>query len=70
MAGFLLLGWLSSRLGWEPGPMTEHKGGAQGKAKAHKHEIKLTLEPDDMAALDALDAGGRIGPDPETFAVA
>ena len=47
MAGFLLLGWLSSRLGWEPGPMTEHEGGAQGKAKAHKHEIKLALEPDD-----------------------
>ena len=27
--------------------MTEHEGGAQGKAKAHKHEIKLALEPDD-----------------------
>ena len=54
MAGLLLLGWLSSRLGWEPGPMTEHDGGAQGKAKAHKHEIKLALEPDDTMTAPGL----------------
>ena len=54
MAGLLLLGWLASRLGWEPGPMTEHKGGAQGKAKAHKHEIKLVLEPDDTMTAPGL----------------
>ena len=54
MAGLLLLGWLSSRLGWEPGPMTEHEGGAQGKAKARKHEIKLALEPDDTMTAPGL----------------
>ncbi len=54
MAGLLLLGWLSSRLGWEPGPMTEHGGGAQGKAKAHKHEIKLALEPDETMTAPGL----------------
>ncbi len=46
MAGLLLLGWLASRLGWEPGVMTEHSGGARGLAKAHRHEIKLMLEAD------------------------
>ncbi|HEX5910895.1 MAG TPA: glucose-6-phosphate dehydrogenase assembly protein OpcA, partial [Thermoleophilaceae bacterium] len=54
MAGYLLLGWLSSRLGWEPGAMTEHAGGAQGKAKAHKHEIKLALEPDETMTTPGL----------------
>ncbi len=54
MAGLLLLGWLSSRLGWEPGQMTEHKGGAQGKAKARKHEIKLALEPDETMTAPGL----------------
>ena len=34
--------------------MTEHKGGAQGKAKARKHEIKLTLEPDDTMTAPGL----------------
>jgi hypothetical protein len=54
MAGYLLLGWLASRLGWEPGPMTEHKNGAQGKAKTRKHEIKLTLEPDESMTTPGL----------------
>jgi len=50
----LLLGWLSSRLGWEPGQLTEHKNGATGKAKSHKHEIKLALEPDDTMTSPGL----------------
>ena len=54
MAGLLLLGWLCSRLGWDPGPMTEHKDGAQGKAKNRKHEIKLTLEPDETMTTPGL----------------
>lgn len=60
MAGLLLLGWLSSRLGWEPGPMTEHKDGATGKAKAHRHEIKMALEPDETMTTPGL-AGITIG---------
>ena len=54
MAGYLLLGWLASRLGWEPGPMTEHKDGAAGKAKARKHEIKLALEADQSMTTPGL----------------
>lgn len=54
MAGLLLLGWLSSRLGWQPGPMTQHASGASGVARAHRHEIKLALEPDDTMTTPGL----------------
>ncbi len=54
MAGLLLLGWLASRLGWEPGALVEHDGHARGKAKAHRHEIKLALEPDQTMTTPGL----------------
>jgi len=41
---------------------TRRAGLAENLAASH-----LTLTPDDVTALAALDAGGRIGPDPATF---
>jgi len=46
MAGLLLLGWMSSRLGWSPSRLTEHGGATSGSARAHRQDIKLRLDPD------------------------
>jgi glucose-6-phosphate dehydrogenase assembly protein OpcA len=44
-AGLLFCGWLSSRLGWEPGPVTQGRDRRSGFAHARKQDIKLTLTP-------------------------
>lgn len=54
IAGLLLFGWLSSRLGWKPGKVTAHGGAMRGSAKAHRHEIALTLDPDDTMPAPGL----------------
>src|SRR3954447_3979486 len=49
-AGALLFcGWLSSRLGWEPGAMSQASGRWSGFAHTRRQDIKLTLEPVDMS---------------------
>jgi glucose-6-phosphate dehydrogenase assembly protein OpcA len=42
-AGLLFLGWLSSRLGWEPGTLMRVNGSVSGKAHARRQDVKLTL---------------------------
>ncbi len=54
IAGLLLFGWLSSRLGWKPGRVTAHGGAMRGSATAHRQEIKLSLEPDETMTTPGL----------------
>ncbi|MFL5896414.1 MAG: glucose-6-phosphate dehydrogenase assembly protein OpcA [Thermoleophilaceae bacterium] len=44
VAGLLLLGWLSCRLGWEPSELIRRNGTFHGTAHARRQDIKLTLE--------------------------
>jgi len=45
LSGVLMLGWLASRLGWEPGSLVEEGGRRHGRARAGKLEVALQLEP-------------------------
>ncbi len=45
LSGVLMLGWLASRLGWEPGSLVEESGRRHGRARAGKLEVSLQLEP-------------------------
>src|SRR3954447_25835330 len=47
-SGLLFCGWLSSRLGWEPGQMSQARGRWSGFAHTRRQDIKLKLEPVDM----------------------
>jgi glucose-6-phosphate dehydrogenase assembly protein OpcA len=46
VAGVLFFGWLSSRLGWEPGSLVSANGNLHGKAHGRRQDVELTLEPD------------------------
>ena len=49
VSALLLVGWMSSRLGWRPERLTRHGGLLRGRARAHRGEVELRLEPvDDM----------------------
>ena len=48
VAGLLLLGWLSSRLGWKPSPLVRHGCGRAGSASDGREDIKLELQPVDQ----------------------
>ena len=60
VAGLLLLGWLSVRLGWDPGSLVQRGGDSgrvtlEGRARAgRKAEVKLVLEPDPTMPLPGL----------------
>ncbi len=43
VAGMLLLGWLSCRLGWEPGELTRHDGVYMGTAHSKRQDVKIKL---------------------------
>jgi glucose-6-phosphate dehydrogenase assembly protein OpcA len=45
VSGVLMLGWLASRLGWQPGSLVEENGRHHGRARAGKLEVALDLEP-------------------------
>lgn len=45
IAAVLLIGWLASRLGWEPGPLLAREHALHGHARAHRQEIALCLAP-------------------------
>ena len=49
-AAALFCGWLASRLGWEPGALSQGRGRWNGFAHTRKQDIKLTLQPVDMNA--------------------
>ena len=49
-SGLLFCGWLSSRLGWEPGPLSQARGRWSGHAHTRRQDIKLTLTPVEMSS--------------------
>jgi glucose-6-phosphate dehydrogenase assembly protein OpcA len=49
-SGLLFCGWLASRLGWEPGALSQARGRWNGHAHTRRQDIKLTLQPVDMNA--------------------
>jgi glucose-6-phosphate dehydrogenase assembly protein OpcA len=63
--GLLLIGWLASRLDWEPSTLMSRNGSLAGKAHARRQDIDLLLEtePDQsipgLAGLTLETASGR-----------
>jgi glucose-6-phosphate dehydrogenase assembly protein OpcA len=53
-AGLLLLGWLASRLGWEPGSLVSHDGSTICRARGGREEVELRLEPDEEQSAPGL----------------
>ena len=49
-SGLLFCGWLASRLGWDPGAVTQGRGRWTGSAHTRRQDIKLTLQPVDMSS--------------------
>ena len=54
VAGALFLGWLASRLGWEPAKMARRRDELHGRARARRQEIALTLTPDAQQSAPGL----------------
>jgi len=44
VAAMLLIGWLASRLDWQPGPLIAHGAALTGTARASRQEVNLRLE--------------------------
>ena len=44
-AALLFVGWLSSRLGWQPSDLVRHDGALTGKAHTRRQDVALRLEP-------------------------
>jgi len=60
ISALLLLGWLASRLGWEPGAIIHQNGSMIARARAKRGEVKLRLEPDARQDVPGL-AGITVG---------
>jgi glucose-6-phosphate dehydrogenase assembly protein OpcA len=64
-AALLLIGWLSSRLGWQPSKLIARNGGLAGKAHARRQDVELRIEPEagqtvrGLAGLTLETASGR-----------
>jgi glucose-6-phosphate dehydrogenase assembly protein OpcA len=54
VAGLLFVGWLASRLGWEPGALVSADGSLRGWAHTRRHDIELTLESDPHLSVPGL----------------
>jgi len=54
VAGLLFLGWLSRRLGWEPGSMVAQGGAMHGSAHGRRQDVKLRLEPEEAMSAPGL----------------
>ena len=55
ISGVLLLGWLASRLGWQPGPMMQRNGDLVARARAKRHEVRVSLESEPKLNVPGLD---------------
>jgi len=49
-SGLLFCGWLASRLGWEPGALSQARGRWSGTAHTRRQDIKLSLQPVEMSS--------------------
>ncbi len=52
--GLLFLGWLASRLGWEPGRLVAQDGSHYGRARGPRQEVSLRLEPEQRQSAPGL----------------
>jgi glucose-6-phosphate dehydrogenase assembly protein OpcA len=53
-AGLLLIGWLASRLDWEPSKLIARNGTLAGKAHARRQDVELCLEPEPAQSVRGL----------------
>jgi glucose-6-phosphate dehydrogenase assembly protein OpcA len=53
-AALLLIGWLSSRLGWQPSKMIPRNGSLAGKAHGKRQDVDLCLEPEPRQSVRGL----------------
>jgi glucose-6-phosphate dehydrogenase assembly protein OpcA len=49
-SALLFCGWLASRLGWEPGALSQARGRYSGHAHTRRQDIRVRLEPVDLNA--------------------
>src|SRR3954464_7875957 len=54
IAGLLLVGWLSSRLGWKPSPLVARKNALEGTLHARRQDIHVRLEADNKQSVRGL----------------
>jgi glucose-6-phosphate dehydrogenase assembly protein OpcA len=54
VAGMLLLGWLSTRLGWSPDKLIMGGGTQRTRARCSRGEVELVLEPDERLNVPGL----------------
>jgi glucose-6-phosphate dehydrogenase assembly protein OpcA len=59
VAGLLFLGWLASRLDWQPESLMSAGGSLKGRAKARRQDVDLELVPDGRMSVPGL-AGIKI----------
>ncbi|HEX8073756.1 MAG TPA: glucose-6-phosphate dehydrogenase assembly protein OpcA [Thermoleophilaceae bacterium] len=60
VSGLLFLGWLASRLDWDPGALVRQNGSMLSRAKARRREVRLQLEAEERQNVPGL-AGITIG---------
>jgi glucose-6-phosphate dehydrogenase assembly protein OpcA len=53
-AALLLIGWLASRLGWEPSKLIPRNGTLAGKAHSRRQDVELRLEPEPKLSVRGL----------------
>jgi glucose-6-phosphate dehydrogenase assembly protein OpcA len=53
-AALLLIGWLASRLGWQPSKLIARNGGLSGKAHARRQDVELRVEPEPKQSVRGL----------------
>ena len=53
-AGLLLIGWLASRLGWDPSKLIARNGTLAGKAHARRQDVELCLQPEPKQSVRGL----------------
>jgi glucose-6-phosphate dehydrogenase-like protein OpcA len=53
-AGLLLMGWLASRLGWQPSKLIPRNGALAGKAHGKRQDVDLCLEPEPRQSVRGL----------------
>jgi glucose-6-phosphate dehydrogenase assembly protein OpcA len=53
-AALLLIGWLASRLGWQPSKLIPRNGTLTGKAHSRRQDVELCLEPEPQQSVRGL----------------
>ena len=53
-AGLLFLGWLATRLGWQPASMLKQNGALYGKASGRRGDVALRLETEEQMSAPGL----------------